>query len=687
MQAHLLDNDDERSTNDAIAEAGRAGISIPQNVPSSALMGGTNKRLGGRKITKIIQQDDWNDDLELPEPGTPGLSAASALNIGSRNESEDKRLDGQAPNLGSFNFENILKKRQQTLPPEHEPERREEQWPEEKQRAEKQSGKTLSLKHATFEDDFLSELDIPDGDVLNFNKLGLNHNIKIKVSRNNIPNPSDGSELDGPRDPPASAQVETIDTKEPALKAVKGMFYNSQAMRWEGNEEDLSLFDAPSNSPSVVSTSPNIFREKENAASRPALVDDPKNLTDLDSYLLNLDLQSAEMPMAQTKQKFLQKRLYGDSEVERAGMGDNELDSKPPLPWSRQRRSTSSSEISQTSSLASISDSIFSLATASSMSSVTSTHGAGDRLIALLREDPILQQLYQEALATIAAERLERNLRRLLKQFAVDLRKEAENPQQRSTAHFVRSRAWNSAHVICKSLGQNEPKPTTKPLVVHVPLEAEVVNDLSDSSSDSDSQDEPPDLSELELFVVNSRAFETLRLNLRLFIHPEGPAASVSQPSITATAVESRTLESRSGGSRIYLALFISMLFGILIGIHLGTYFSASASLTLPRLFRTAGLALLRDSSPFTAAQKGYHYLANFGTGLAFSGILAFLSAASIAAMLKKLVSWKIGKSIYSRDTANTGGQQSRDRVLEGLLHDPFMKMWSTLHCFVISLC
>ncbi|KAH8657174.1 hypothetical protein BGZ60DRAFT_532024 [Tricladium varicosporioides] len=67
-QVHLP-GEDERSTMDAIATAARAGIPIPQNVPPSALMGGTIKRLGGRKIKKIIQ-DDWDDgDLELPGDG------------------------------------------------------------------------------------------------------------------------------------------------------------------------------------------------------------------------------------------------------------------------------------------------------------------------------------------------------------------------------------------------------------------------------------------------------------------------------------------------------------------------------------------------------------------------------------------------------------------------------------------
>lgn len=63
-QVNVL-GDDERSRNDAIAAANLAGIPIPHNVPNSALIGGTIKRLGGRKITKTIQ-DDWDDgDLEF----------------------------------------------------------------------------------------------------------------------------------------------------------------------------------------------------------------------------------------------------------------------------------------------------------------------------------------------------------------------------------------------------------------------------------------------------------------------------------------------------------------------------------------------------------------------------------------------------------------------------------------------
>ncbi|KAL8703914.1 MAG: hypothetical protein Q9201_002926 [Fulgogasparrea decipioides] len=67
----LLPTDDEAPTTDAIASAKTAGIPIPANVPTSALLGGTIKRLGGRKLKKAF--DDWDEDLELPKENEGGL--------------------------------------------------------------------------------------------------------------------------------------------------------------------------------------------------------------------------------------------------------------------------------------------------------------------------------------------------------------------------------------------------------------------------------------------------------------------------------------------------------------------------------------------------------------------------------------------------------------------------------------
>ncbi|KAF9238566.1 hypothetical protein DTO006G1_519 [Penicillium roqueforti] len=67
-QVPLYDND-EFAKEDAIASAKTAGIPIPPDIPKSALIGGTIKRLSIRK-TKQTFVDDWSEDVELPGPET-----------------------------------------------------------------------------------------------------------------------------------------------------------------------------------------------------------------------------------------------------------------------------------------------------------------------------------------------------------------------------------------------------------------------------------------------------------------------------------------------------------------------------------------------------------------------------------------------------------------------------------------
>ncbi|MCJ1399162.1 hypothetical protein MMC11_002364 [Xylographa trunciseda] len=71
MEVHLPTGDDAAMSN-AIASAKRAGIPIPSNVPSSALLAGTIKRLGGRQVKKALRED-WGEDLELPKSDEGGL--------------------------------------------------------------------------------------------------------------------------------------------------------------------------------------------------------------------------------------------------------------------------------------------------------------------------------------------------------------------------------------------------------------------------------------------------------------------------------------------------------------------------------------------------------------------------------------------------------------------------------------
>ncbi|EAW14663.1 putative cytokinesis regulator (Byr4) [Aspergillus clavatus NRRL 1] len=64
-----LQDDDELLSEEAIASAKGAGIPLPANIPKSALIGGTIKRLGRRKPRRNFV-DDWTDDVELPGPDT-----------------------------------------------------------------------------------------------------------------------------------------------------------------------------------------------------------------------------------------------------------------------------------------------------------------------------------------------------------------------------------------------------------------------------------------------------------------------------------------------------------------------------------------------------------------------------------------------------------------------------------------
>ena len=105
-----LPGDDESSTQDAIAAAGHAGIPLPKNVPSSALTGGTIKRLGGRKIRQIIQ-DDWENDLELPDASAP-------LSIKPKDEADFPESLRQVSG-GSVQTSPVRTMKSPTLPPVH----------------------------------------------------------------------------------------------------------------------------------------------------------------------------------------------------------------------------------------------------------------------------------------------------------------------------------------------------------------------------------------------------------------------------------------------------------------------------------------------------------------------------------------------------------------------------------------
>ncbi|KAL8724879.1 MAG: hypothetical protein Q9181_006639 [Wetmoreana brouardii] len=88
--------------------------------------------------------------------------------------------------------------------------------------------------------------------------------------------------------------------------------------------------------------------------------------------------------------------------------------------------------------------------------------GAAEELANLLSEDETLENLYGEALQKITAERFERNLRRLIRKFAINLKREANTILERNTAQFVRLRAAYVASCIIRNIS-----PTTRVEVAH----------------------------------------------------------------------------------------------------------------------------------------------------------------------------------------------------------------------------
>ena len=62
----MLHGDDEFATEEVLSSARNAGVPIPENIPKSALTGGTIKRLGRKKTTDFVH--DWAEDLVFPGP-------------------------------------------------------------------------------------------------------------------------------------------------------------------------------------------------------------------------------------------------------------------------------------------------------------------------------------------------------------------------------------------------------------------------------------------------------------------------------------------------------------------------------------------------------------------------------------------------------------------------------------------
>jgi len=197
---------------------------------------------------------------------------------------------------------------------------------------------------------------------------------------------------------------------------------------------------------------------------------------------------------------------------------------------SRSRRGSDASDGSLASSCSNI-ESIFSSASSiSSKSSNNELAHSSEELVRLLVQDSELEPLFQQALQKFQPRRFERNLSRLLKSFAFNLREECNNALTTAAANFVRRRARNIAHLICNRSNANIDAEETGRQKNVALLEAWFVGVASVDTSDNSSSEEDSDTSDddlvpfafrqLQRFIVESKALEMFRQNLRNFLSP-----------------------------------------------------------------------------------------------------------------------------------------------------------------------
>jgi hypothetical protein len=215
----VLQPDDEQSTTNALQSAKHAGIPLPSGITSSALLGGTIKRLG-KKTTRQKVEDDWDNDMDMGEaPLTLKPRVAEVPTgfgdddgfddfegdfegslgtrfAGTKHDARESSMSAMSPSIGSpmaeesdhdeaggldipdgpLDFEAILKKRRAA---EAELSEASAPSPAIEQPATLNTHKKSKLLAETNED-FLDGLDFSGLPSINVQKRTFNKNVKIK---------------------------------------------------------------------------------------------------------------------------------------------------------------------------------------------------------------------------------------------------------------------------------------------------------------------------------------------------------------------------------------------------------------------------------------------------------------------------------------------------------------------------
>ena len=184
-------------------------------------------------------------------------------------------------------------------------------------------------------------------------------------------------------------------------------------------------------------------------------------------------------------------------------------------------------QISDAESINSVLTGVSSLSSRSSLYSCQDIQTASKELIWLFLSDKALACAFNEVFedGKISATRFERNLRRLLKQFSIELGKEAQESSERVAARFTGNHAREIAHKITQ-IKEHDPKVAQNmDNNVLSALESRKANANEIQSSEGSGledydQGDYTSLQLVQAFIVSSRALKFLRHRVLRFVQP-----------------------------------------------------------------------------------------------------------------------------------------------------------------------
>jgi len=280
-------------------------------------------------------------------------------------------------------------------------------------------------------------------------------------------------------------------TAMPMTNKTKGMSYNPQTFRWEGNDIDLEHFDAPTSSPSSQWTfnSDPMSRDNDPVLDASESHDESTAQEDLVSFFQKPYHRDAAfgkhqgsggsilawgypIPEVPPRDFSLPDEFWEEgrrSEVpqnsgeevevvlalakmairytpeELKHLRESPSVVKPPglLPAEQWLETSVSTIPEDISSVASVEDDIFSTTESSSSNSTVSSvrFNVIELIVGKFIEEPELFSLYEAAVNRMGNAKFVRNQRRLLKKFFLDLRSQTENRLQEEAIRILRGRA------------------------------------------------------------------------------------------------------------------------------------------------------------------------------------------------------------------------------------------------------